>query len=95
MIYLLVILLSLNTPANVDYRLDQTNITFMPGTSSNCTTFTLIDDSLVEGNIPETIFVRIQSPDEFISFDTQSDIVSISIEDNDSKWYAYFTCLMN
>lgn len=71
--------------ANVDYRLEQEVLTFMPGTTLNCTSISLIDDDLVEGNTPEDIFVRIQSPDQqLITINTDSDIAIISIEDNDS-----------
>ena len=48
---------------------------------------------LVEGNTPETIVVRIQSPDRIISIDSDSDIVSIFIEDDDSKLLVHFTVL--
>lgn len=82
MIYLL---LSSKFLGDIDYYLNQPNLTFMSGTSQNCTSFTLIDDILVEGNTLETIVVRIRSLDGLISIDTDSDIVSISIKDNDSK----------
>ena len=90
MIYLLILLLSSKFLAGIDYFLNHPNLTFMSGTSQNCTSFTLIDDMLVEGNTPETIVVRIRSLDELISIDTNSDIVSISIKDNDSKWHVHF-----
>lgn len=71
--------------AGVDYLLDQQNLTFTPGTASNCTSFTLIQDDLVEGNVPESILVRISNMDGLIEIGINADLGTISIEDDDSK----------
>ena len=69
-----------------DYRLDEPFLTFMPGVESNCTFFTIIQDNLVEGSTDESIIARIKSSDQLISINTQSDLVTISIVDDDSKY---------
>ena len=56
----------------------------MPGTTSRCISFMIINDSVVEVR-QESMIIRISSRE--ITIDTASDIVFLTIEDDDSKWY--------
>ena len=57
---------------------------FMPGTTSRCISFMIINDSVVEER-QESMIIRISSTQ--ITVGTGSDIVFLTIEDDDSKWY--------
>ena len=77
--------LCFHTSSADDYELQEQPLTFTPGITSRCVPIRLVQDNLVEGNVPETMLVRIFVTDQLIQTDEQSDIVTIMIEDSDSK----------
>ena len=80
--------MSFHTSSADDYELQEQLLTFMPGMTSQCVTIRLVQDNLVEGSIPETIIVRVVRGDDGIIQTDQlssSDIVTIFIQDSDSK----------
>ena len=54
----------------------------MPGTMSRCISFAIINDSVVEQR-QESMIIRINSTQ--INVDPGSDIVSLTVEDDDSE----------
>jgi hypothetical protein len=77
--------------AEVDFSPQQQSLIFMPGTTSRCTSFTIINDSVVEQR--ESMIIRISSTQ--IRIDGVSDIVFLNIEDDDSKTYIRATNIKN
>ena len=67
--------------AEIDFSPQRQFLTFMPGITSRCTSFMIINDSVVEER--EALIIRISGTG--ISVDGVSDIVILTIEDDDSK----------
>lgn len=67
--------------AEVDFSPQRQSLTFMSGITSRCTSFMIINDSVVEES--ESMIIRINSTG--ITVDGVSNIVILSIEDDDSK----------
>lgn len=72
---------------NIDYRPGQQTINFTNETSYQCVYFELIQDNMVE--VTESMLIRIQNMDGRLTTDSQSDIITFSIEDSDSKLVTY------
>ena len=68
--------------AEIDFSPQRQFLTFMSGTTSRCTSFMIINDSVVEER--EALIIRIISG-AGISVDGVSDVVILTIEDDDSK----------
>lgn len=68
--------------AEIDFSPQRQTLTFMPGTTSRCISFAIINDSVVEQR-QESMIIRISSTQ--INVDPGSDIVSLTVEDDDSE----------
>lgn len=69
--------------AGEDYRPQQKTIGFNTELETQCVSFELMQDNLVENT--ESMVVRIRNDDRRISIDQTNDIVTFSVEDSDSE----------
>jgi len=56
-------------------------LTFQPGTNGQCTSITIVNDSILEND--ENLLVELTTSDEVVALIPSS--ATITIEDNDSK----------
>lgn len=66
-----------------DYRLEQSIIRFTRDTTTQCVSIILVQDNLVESR--ETVLVRMTSIDSKLITTTSPDILTVIIDDSDSK----------
>ena len=72
-----------------DYRLEQSIIRFTRDTTTQCVSIILVQDNLVESR--ETVLVRMTSTDSKLITTTSPDILTVIIDDSDSKLLLFMT----
>ena len=66
-------------------------LTFTNAEIVDCVNIQIIDDNVVEGVVDEFFTVILGSHDFQVVVDTNADVASVFIEDNDGMFYMYHT----